>query len=147
MVDWYFCFVRLFGFLIYCFLFWFFFFFFQAEDGIRDVAVTGVQTCAPPIYLEFFFRELFTVVEIEAGPLLSAVFEGTNASRHPAGEHVHYRRLPFDFGLIHYASDTPYTQARTLGSRSLSFEGIDSTYAATVAVVRRILALEGERLS
>src|SRR3989449_9621317 len=26
------------------------FFFFQAEDGIRDVAVTGVQTCALPIY-------------------------------------------------------------------------------------------------
>src|SRR5216684_1996821 len=28
----------------------FVFFFFQAEDGIRDVAVTGVQTCALPIY-------------------------------------------------------------------------------------------------
>src|SRR2546422_3661055 len=27
-------------------------FFFQAEDGIRDVAVTGVQTCALPIYEE-----------------------------------------------------------------------------------------------
>src|SRR2546422_5227691 len=27
-----------------------YFFFFQAEDGIRDVAVTGVQTCALPIY-------------------------------------------------------------------------------------------------
>src|SRR2546422_3467073 len=27
------------------------FFFFQAEDGIRDVAVTGVQTCALPIWL------------------------------------------------------------------------------------------------
>src|SRR2546422_8848229 len=26
------------------------FFFFQAEDGIRDVAVTGVQTCALPIH-------------------------------------------------------------------------------------------------
>src|SRR5690348_18123226 len=33
-------------------LFWFFFlffFFFQAEDGIRDGRVTGVQTCALPI--------------------------------------------------------------------------------------------------
>src|SRR5216684_7490324 len=28
-----------------------FLFFFQAEDGIRDVAVTGVQTCALPIWL------------------------------------------------------------------------------------------------
>src|SRR5438093_10101086 len=31
----------------------FFFFFFQAEDGIRDWSVTGVQTCALPIF--FFY--------------------------------------------------------------------------------------------
>src|SRR5216683_1330713 len=30
-------------------IFFFFFFFFQAEDGIRDLIVTGVQTCALPI--------------------------------------------------------------------------------------------------
>src|SRR6266496_4856889 len=29
----------------------FFFFFFQAEDGIRDLYVTGVQTCALPIFI------------------------------------------------------------------------------------------------
>src|SRR2546430_8235675 len=28
---------------------WYYFFFFQAEDGIRDLTVTGVQTCALPI--------------------------------------------------------------------------------------------------
>src|SRR5256886_11394960 len=27
------------------------FFFFQAEDGIRDLTVTGVQTCALPIWV------------------------------------------------------------------------------------------------
>src|SRR5215217_2293427 len=32
------------------FFLFFFFFFFQAEDGIRDIGVTGVQTCALPIY-------------------------------------------------------------------------------------------------
>src|SRR5699024_11669330 len=31
----------------------FFFFFFQAEDGIRDRNVTGVQTCALPIYTPY----------------------------------------------------------------------------------------------
>src|SRR5256886_4952714 len=30
-------------------VYFFFFFFFQAEDGIRDLTVTGVQTCALPI--------------------------------------------------------------------------------------------------
>ena len=39
-------------FFIVCFILFFFFFFvffFQAEDGIRDDLVTGVQTCALPI--------------------------------------------------------------------------------------------------
>src|ERR687898_2303034 len=31
------------------YIFTFFFFYFQAEDGIRDYKVTGVQTCALPI--------------------------------------------------------------------------------------------------
>src|SRR5687768_18006428 len=37
------------------------FFFFQAEDGIRDVAVTGVQTCALPIW---------TVVPVPEGSMV-----------------------------------------------------------------------------
>src|SRR5205807_6209228 len=36
-------------FYFYFFFCFFFFFFFQAEDGIRDYKVTGVQTCALPI--------------------------------------------------------------------------------------------------
>src|SRR5205085_6061395 len=39
--------------------FWFFFFFFQAEDGIRDLTVTGVQTCALPISVRFLARGEF----------------------------------------------------------------------------------------
>src|SRR3989449_7908815 len=38
----------------------FFFFFFQAEDGIRDVAATGVQTCALPISLSSCHGSSFT---------------------------------------------------------------------------------------
>src|SRR5688572_32621987 len=44
----------IFDFNILSFIF-FFFFFFQAEDGIRDLTVTGVQTCALPISAPFFF--------------------------------------------------------------------------------------------
>src|SRR5256885_4921915 len=36
-----------------------YFFFFQAEDGIRDYKVTGVQTCALPIYGTFGDKPLF----------------------------------------------------------------------------------------
>src|SRR2546422_11018298 len=40
-----------------------FFFFFQAEDGIRDVAVTGVQTCALPI-LRFICEEPARTIQV-----------------------------------------------------------------------------------
>jgi hypothetical protein len=91
-------------------------------------------------YLEFFYREAYTIVEMEAGPYLSALYEATYPTRHPTCQSVHFRHPPCDFGLVHYASDTPYTRARTLGGRSLSFEGIDATYAASIAILRRILA-------
>src|SRR5437764_14761971 len=41
----------------------FFFFFFQAEDGIRDTSVTGVQTCALPIYPHEPERERIKVLD------------------------------------------------------------------------------------
>src|SRR5207249_7427610 len=45
----YFFLLFLFFFFLFFFFYFFFFFFFQAEDGIRDRNVTGVQTCALPI--------------------------------------------------------------------------------------------------
>jgi hypothetical protein len=94
-------------------------------------------------YLDFYYREAFTVVEMETGPYLDAVYEIADADRHPVGEAVNFSKLPLDLGIIHYASDTPYTQARTLGARGLSYYGMDSTYASSLAILRRILRLEG----
>src|SRR5438046_6910954 len=48
------CYLFFFVFFFFLFFFFFFFFFFQAEDGIRDWSVTGVQTCALPITLDGF---------------------------------------------------------------------------------------------
>src|SRR5690625_7565213 len=39
-------------------------FFFQAEDGIRDGHVTGVQTCALPIYAFCNYSKLVTRVKV-----------------------------------------------------------------------------------
>src|SRR2546425_10847732 len=62
-----------------------FFFFFQAEDGIRDKLVTGVQTCALPIYLGAFAREQdrgrFSIAE-------------DFAARPRAGDDRHFARQP-----------------------------------------------------
>jgi hypothetical protein len=111
-------------------------------DNQRAVTVksTFLQNRA---YLDFYYREAFTVVEMEAGPFCDAVYEIADPDRHPVGEAVNFSKLPLDFGIIHYASDTPYTQARTLGARGLSYYGMDSTYASSLAILRRILRLEG----
>jgi hypothetical protein len=94
-------------------------------------------------YLDYYYREAYTVVEMEAGPYCNAVYEMADADRYPQGEAVNFAKLPLDFGIVHYASDTPYTQARTLGARGLSYYGMDSTYASSLAILRRILTLEG----
>jgi hypothetical protein len=111
-------------------------------DNQRAVTVksTFLQNRA---YLDFYYREAFTVVEMEAGAYCDAVYEIADADRYPVGEAVNFSKLPIDFGIIHYASDTPYTQARTLGARGLSYYGMDSTYASSLAILRRILRLEG----
>ena len=93
-------------------------------------------------YLDLYYREAFTVVEMEAGPFCDAVYEIADVDRYPSGEAVNFSKLPIDFGIIHYASDTPYTQARTLGARGLDYYGMDSTYASTLAILRRVLKLE-----
>jgi hypothetical protein len=80
---------------------------------------------------------------MEAGPYLDACFEVQEPGRYPMNDNVNMSRVGFDLGIIHYASDTPYTQARTLGARGLDYRGADSTYAAAIAVARRILQREG----
>ena len=114
----------------------------SALDHQRAVTVKGtfLQNRG---YLDMYHRESYTTVEMEAGPYLDALYEGARAERYPEGASINFARLPFDLGVIHYASDTPYTQARTLGARALDYRGMDSTYASAVAIVRRILTREG----
>src|SRR2546427_9834441 len=65
-----------------CLFFFFFFFFFQAEDGIRDLTVTGVQTCALPI------SSTLTLVGGAVGMLAGGVVAFAVASLTPIPAHV-----------------------------------------------------------
>jgi hypothetical protein len=96
-------------------------------------------------YMDVFYREGYTVIEMEAGPYLSAIYEMYRPQRHPVNEIVNLYGLPFDLGMIHYASDTPMGKGKNLGAGSLSYFGMDATYAATLAILRRILDLETRR--
>jgi len=115
-------------------------------DNQKAVTVQGtfLQTRR---YMDIFYREGYTDIEMEAGPYLSAVYEMSRPNRHPVNQIINLYGIPFDLGIIHYASDTPLDKGRNLGAGSLSYMGMDSTYAVTIAVLRRIFELELKRLS
>ena len=93
------------------------------------------------------YREGYTDIEMESGPYLSAVYEMTRPKRHPYNEIVNLQGIPFDIGILHYASDTPLSKGKNLGAGALSYEGMDSTYATSLAILRRIISQEQKRLS
>jgi hypothetical protein len=74
------------------------------------------------------------------------VYEAVRPKRHPQNEIVTLYGAPFDIGFLHYASDTPMSKGHNLGANNLSYAGVDSTYATAVAVLRRILSRETQRL-
>ena len=110
-------------------------------DNQKAVSVKGTYLQNRQ-YLDFYYRDNYTIVEMEGGPYLNAVYEDQYLTRYPTGENINFARLPYELGLLHYASDTPYTRAKNLGAGSLSYFGMDSTYACAVAIVRRIFENE-----
>jgi hypothetical protein len=79
---------------------------------------------------------------MENGPYLNAVFEMTNYKRYPERKTLSLIDLPFDLGIIHYASDTPFTKAISLGTRNLGYDGVEPTYNSSLAILERIVDVE-----
>jgi hypothetical protein len=99
-------------------------------------------------FVGVFYQEGYTDIEMEAGPYLSGVYENIYPDRYPINEIVNlFINAPYDIGVIHYASDTPYSRRQMLLSKSLSYFGVDATYAASIAIVRRILSQELQNLA
>jgi hypothetical protein len=94
-------------------------------------------------FVSVFYKEGYTDIEMETGPYLSGVYENIYPKRYPINEIVNlFINAPYDIGVIHYASDTPYSRRQTLLSKSLSYFGVDATYAASIALLRRVLSQE-----
>ncbi|MFI5315848.1 MAG: DUF6909 family protein [Myxococcota bacterium] len=116
-------------------------------DNQKAVTVRGAFL-QNPNYMGVFYREGYTVLEMEAGPYLSAIYELVDPRRHPNDEVVALsERTGFAVGVLHYASDTPYSRRQSLLSKSLGAFGTDSTYACAIAITRQILAREVERVT
>ncbi|MBA3391320.1 MAG: hypothetical protein H0T89_01690 [Deltaproteobacteria bacterium] len=99
-------------------------------------------------YMDVFYREGYTVMEMEAGPYLAAAYEIAEPRRHPQNQLVSLvDQGSFELGIIHYASDTPYSRRQSLLSKSMSYFGMESTYGCASAIARRIFASELARLN
>lgn len=96
-------------------------------------------------YMDVIYREGYTIIEMEAGPYLSSAYEMTRPQRYPRNEIVNLYSAPFPIGIVHYASDTPFSKGKNLGSQNLSYFGMDPTYATMTAILQRILAAETGR--
>lgn len=93
-------------------------------------------------YMAVFYKEGYTDLEMEAGPYLSSIYEMSRPKRHPYNEIVNLYEAPFPVGILHYASDTPFSKGENLGAQNLSYFGMDPTYATMIAILRRLLAAE-----
>ncbi len=114
-------------------------------DNQKGISVPGTFL-QNPRYMDVFYQEGYTDIEMEAGPFLSSIYEAFRPKLHPYNEIVNLYGVPFDIGFLHYASDTPMSKGKNLGSSNLSFSGVDPTYATAIAILRRIFTQESNRL-
>lgn len=114
-------------------------------DNQKGISVPGTFL-QNPRYMDVFYQEGYTDIEMEAGPFLSSIYEAFRPKLHPYNEIVNLYGVPFDVGFLHYASDTPMSHGKNLGSSNLSFSGVDPTYATAIAILRRIFSQEAHRL-
>ena len=113
-------------------------------DNQKAVTVLGTFL-QNPHYMSVFYKEGYTDIEMEGGPYLSAVYEAFRPQRHPVNEIVNLHSVRFDIGFLHYASDKPMNRGQNLGAGSLSYGGVEPTYAAAIAILRRIFYNETEK--
>jgi hypothetical protein len=109
-------------------------------DNQKAITVRGTFL-QNPRFMTVIYEEGYTDIELEAGPYLSAVTESIRPNRHPYDEIINLYGAPFDIGFIHYASDKPLGRGLNLG-QGLSYHGVESTYAGSVAILRRLLQVE-----
>jgi hypothetical protein len=114
-------------------------------DNQKAVTVYGTFL-QNPRYMDVFYEEGYTILEMEAGAYLSALYETVRPRRHPTNEIIRLYEADLEMGIIHYASDTPFSKGENLGARSLGYGGVEPTYGSTIAIMRRILEREHARL-
>ena len=110
-------------------------------DGQKSVSTKGTFLENEKL-IKQWFEAGYTIIEMEGGPYLNAVYEFIYYNRYTENQFISLVNPPFELGLIHYASDTPYSKAKNLGVRNLSYEGVEPTYAISRAILSKIFTRE-----
>src|SRR5690606_40551297 len=93
-----------------------FLFFFQAEDGIRDFHVTGVQTCALPISQQLY-QEARAAMRAKNNEQALELLE-TLQARYPFGDHALQAQL--DIIYMYFKNDEWRSEERRVGKECRS---------------------------
>lgn len=110
-------------------------------DNQKTVCVKGTFFENQKI-VEGWFKEGYSIIEMETGPYLNGIYEFVYYNRYVENQFINLTNTPFELGILHYASDTPYSKAKNLGVRNLSYEGVEATYACSQAILDKILKKE-----
>src|SRR5215203_264379 len=104
-------------------------FFFQAEDGIRDIGVTGVQTCALPILASLLaggaamaatkaLTDTVRGVEVSAGQIVGDTRVGVTFVGHADGQFPGVM-----YASLNYTPSSPDPDGNTIGGGTWSLKG------------------------
>ncbi len=107
--------------------------------NLKSVTVYGPFLENQP-QIDNYLQNDFNIIEMETAHYLKAVYENhfkTSAPHHFTAD-LNY--LAYDLGVINYASDNPLS--KTLGEGAMALSGIQPTYAASLAIIQRIIDIE-----
>ena len=113
-------------------------------DNQKAISVLGTFLQNVHI-MDVFYQEGYADIEMELGNFCSAIYEAVRPKRFPLNEIVNLYNIPIDIGVLHYVSDKPMSKGKNLGAGTLSYYGMDSTYASAIAILKRVIELEYKR--
>jgi len=91
--------------------------------------------------IDNYLKLNFNIIEMESGSYLTAIAQKYNyQGEFPHNQVCKLSNLPFDLGIVNYASDNPLSS--NIGQSTLAMRGVGPAYASLLAIVQRIIDLE-----
>jgi len=114
---------------------------FQSDVHQNQKAISVYNTFMENRFqLEGYIDAGFNIIEMESGPYLGAIAQHVLKAESLQSNVFQIKNLPFDLGIINYASDNPLS--KNLGEGAMAMIGAEPTYLALLTTLQRIIDLE-----